>query len=185
MVGAGTQDHGMGQSPLVTQPVVRLPRKVCDTPQAEKFRRAALRRRFLRDRLDAIFTIFVERPILIRIGPGATRTIDSVELIELRKCGDPSEQPGFFESELDCFEHGRQPGGNASRWGYADAMGLNRRLGLGQLAALGTVRPLDRDAAVDSRFGFCHNSPPNHEASLRQTFRTNIVTPSAPRRAKN
>ncbi len=148
----------MGQSPLVPQPVVGLLRKFGYAPRAEKFGRAAFRCRFLRNRLDPILTVFIERAILIRIRPGATRTIDSVKLVEMRKRGYPSHQPRFFEGKLRCFEDGLQPGRNAGRWSDPDALGLDGRLRMWQSATVGSLQSIDGNAAAESKFGFCHNS---------------------------
>src|ERR1019366_639879 len=105
VVAAGTQDHGMSQSSLMAQPVVRLLRQLRETLRTEKLRGAALRCRFLCDRLDTILTVFVEGAILVRVGPGATRAIDSVKLIEAGECGNSADQPRFLEGELGCFEN--------------------------------------------------------------------------------
>jgi hypothetical protein len=159
VAAAGTQDHGMSQSSLMAQPVVRLLRQVRETLRTEKLRGAALSGRLLCDRLDTILTVFVEGAILVRVGPGATGAIDSVKLIETNERGDSSNEARFFEGNLGRFENRFQPSGNASRLGDPDAVSLDGRLAARHFDAQRMFSRTDSAGVVDAGFSFWRNLP--------------------------
>ncbi len=118
----------MRQSALVPQPVVRLLRKLRHRPRTEEIRPTSLRRCLFSNRLGSVFTVFVERAILIRIRPRTSRTIDSVKLVEMSEGTDAPHYARFFECEFGGLENGLQPCGHASGRFNLNGLRFNRRL---------------------------------------------------------
>ena len=143
----------------MSQPEIRLFRKLGDRSGPKKFGRAAFGSRFLRDRFDSILTVFVERSVFIRIRPRATRAVDSVKLIEVRKGCYPADQAGFSDGKLDRLENGFQSGRDLRWLGNTNRVRLNRRLGTWSFARGTMIRPIPirRDAAV--ALDSCHEVP--------------------------
>lgn len=96
----------MREASLMSEPVVRLSRKSWHTPLAKKIRSAARGRGFFRNRLDSIFAVLVEGSLVVRIGPGASGTVDAFKLIEVRKCRDAADKTWLFQGDFGGFEDG-------------------------------------------------------------------------------
>ena len=63
----------------------------------EELRRAALGCRFFRNRFHTVLAIFVQLSFVIRVRPRAARTVDTVNLIQVGKRSDTSDQPRPFD----------------------------------------------------------------------------------------
>jgi hypothetical protein len=129
VVMAGAQNHRMGETALVAEPVIGLSRQVSDAPRAEELRCATLCRRLFCNRLDAIFAVFVQRSMLVGIRPGAAGAIESIKLIEVRKSGNAPGDSGLAKNKLRGGHQRLQPGGDPRRMSYFEVIGLDRRFG--------------------------------------------------------
>ena len=96
---------------------------------------------------------------MIRIGPCAARTIDSVKLIETRKSGDAAHEPRFFEGDFGGLENRLQSGCDSWRGSNANAISLDRRLSMWNSAGAIAGRLGELGGVIDSRFVFGHNPP--------------------------
>ena len=105
---------------------------------------------------------------MIRIGPGAARTIDSIELIEVSECSDAADQPRFFDCELRSFKDRFEPGCDARWRRHLNRFRIDWRLGRSRIRALG--RFLHR-AALGCRCCFAHEAPQLELVYDRSDFR--------------
>lgn len=120
----------MGQPALMPEPVIRLLRQFADAPRTEEFWSASRSRGLFCDRFDAIFTIFIERAIVVGIRPCTSRTIETIKLVEMSEGRNAPKQARFLESNLSSLKDRLQSGSDP--WWRCDLnrVGLNRRLGV-------------------------------------------------------
>jgi hypothetical protein len=99
----------------------------------------------LGNRLDSALAIFVQRAILIRIGPRAPGIVHSVKLIQARKGAEGWNQPRLVQRELDRLENSLQASGDAGRICDLNGVGLDRRLGVRESPGLRVNSDLSDD----------------------------------------
>ena len=89
------QQQGGGQASLLFEPVIRGQQEVGHGPLFEERRREQPRGGFGTDILGAVFTEFEPRPLVVRIRPGAARTAETADLIQV-----PDQLPRPVQSRL-------------------------------------------------------------------------------------
>src|SRR5689334_962325 len=85
MLAAGTQNHRMGDAPLITQPALRLIRQFRDRMAREERGAHALARRLPRDGLGAVLAKLGRMTPAVRVRPGAARAIEPALLVHHRQ----------------------------------------------------------------------------------------------------
>src|SRR5579871_4573115 len=144
----------MRQPSLMPEPVVRLFREFTHAPALEELWRTAFRCRLFRNRLHSVLAILVERPLLIRIWPRASRTIGPLKLVEVRQSRYTSNNAGLFDRELRCLQNGLQTGRHARGLSDSDSFDFDRWL----RTSCAPARSFFRNFEVRHNFGFTHRS---------------------------
>src|SRR5882724_4707230 len=79
------KNHGMSDSSLGAQPLIRLLREIQKAPAAEKLRRDAFRRSLVGYVLGSVFAKLCMRAAAVRFRPSTAGTINSAKLVQLQK----------------------------------------------------------------------------------------------------
>ena len=80
------QIHRLGQSTLLAEPMVGLPREFIDGTSSEEFCSHPFERAFFCNGLGSVLTELSNRPVIFRIWPRTTWAIKSRLLIDIKKC---------------------------------------------------------------------------------------------------
>src|SRR6266498_2086862 len=79
------QHHRLRDPALLSKPMIGFIGEIGDAPLPKKFRSYAFGCRFIRDMLRAVFAKLRVRALAVRLGPGTTRTIEPILLVELQE----------------------------------------------------------------------------------------------------
>ena len=108
MRAARSQVHGLGQPALRLEPVVGLPAKLLDRVGGEEAGVDALAGGLPRDRLGAVLAE-LGRLAMVRIGPGAARAVEAVDLVRLQQGLQAALRAHLMCDEFDGVLDARQP----------------------------------------------------------------------------
>ena len=103
-----TQHHRMREPPLLAEPVIALSGKLRHAVAGKELRRRARRRTLLGDRLDAVLAELEGAAAVVRVRPGAARTVVALELVELPQELRAAQRPGLPGGVADGSDHSGQ-----------------------------------------------------------------------------
>ena len=101
------QIHRLGQSTLLAEPMVGLPRKFIDGTSGKKFCGHPFERAFFCNGFGSVFAKFSNRPVIFRIWPRTTWTIKSRHLIDIKKRRNRTDNPHLLDRSRQSNFHRR------------------------------------------------------------------------------
>src|SRR6185503_15937520 len=92
----------MRDSSLRVKPAIRLQLEIRNAPLLEELRRDSLRRRLVGDVLGTVLAKLEMRPMLIRLGPRTTRTVDAARLVHFQHRARAAYESRFRGKGFNC-----------------------------------------------------------------------------------
>ena len=105
-------NHRLGQAALLSVPVIALGCQFGDGMLLKKLAGSPALVSLPGDRLGSVLAELGEGAVLVRVGPGATRAIDTAFLIEHGQCFGAADQAGLAPDFLHRLDDGRETGGD-------------------------------------------------------------------------
>ena len=133
---AFAQNHRSRETALLIEPDIGLLRQFFDAPLNEKLGRDTLLRCFVRDMLCPFFAEFEMRTLAIRLGPGASGTIDSLLLIEAQERSRTAHNAHLAPGKLGSSQSRARAAGDFCDWVDFWRSRFNRRLRAGSRRGL-------------------------------------------------
>src|SRR6185312_1102572 len=135
VVGPTPAHHRMCDAAHFLQLEIRLLQQAGNTVLAKDFRRQSLRRSLGGDRLGAVLAEFGRLPLAVGIGPGATRAIEAVFLLQFEPRLEGARAAHLPHAVVDCLVDRAQAGG-----GFVTLLGVGAFFFDWRLCALHTMR---------------------------------------------